>query len=212
MTSKTTVSSTTKRKIGKSTKRVPIIDTSQARSNIQVLRMCLQELGWKECIIGSSTEPDIHWHAGTFHDDNKNFKSTSARINKFPDGSEGEGIFLIQDSTRCTMVNRPYIIQEYVDRPLLINGLKFDMRIYVLILKLDPLEVLLYDEVIKRGYKAMSNRPFRNFASICGIIDESITMPSIDLLYIQIFNKCKEYASQSPATGTHRKYSFQFVH
>ncbi|CAF1423349.1 unnamed protein product [Rotaria sordida] len=301
-------------------------------------------------------------------------------IVKPSDGSEGEGIFLIQDSTRCTMVNRPYIIQEYVDRPLLINGLKFDMRIYVLILKLDPLEVLLYDEglarfatveyqapskknlhesfmhltnyslnkrsanykhasdekqtdaskrklnvvwsqlgqlfspseieqtkemiedminktvlailpelriqytlelpmtrkqnqcfqiigfdiiltdqlkpmllevnanpslcidfdhvneagkyvhelspideeikkplvletlklVIRRrnqsrsnarGYKAMSNRPFRNFASICGIIDESITMPSIDLLYIQIFNKCKEYASQSPATG-----------
>ncbi|CAF3854661.1 unnamed protein product [Rotaria sp. Silwood1] len=150
MASKTTVSSTTKRKIGKSSKHVPIIDSSQAGSNIQVLRLCLQELGWKECIISSSTEPDIYWHGGSFHDNNKNFNPNSARVNKFPDGSEGEGIFLIQDPTRCTTVNRPYIVQEYVDRPLLMNGLKFDMRIYVLILKLNPLEVLLYQEGLAR--------------------------------------------------------------
>ncbi len=39
---------------------------------------------------------------------------------------------------------------EYVQHPLLINGLKFDIRIYVLILKLDPLEILLYDEGLAR--------------------------------------------------------------
>ncbi len=39
---------------------------------------------------------------------------------------------------------------EYIDRPLLINGLKFDIRIYVLIIKLDPLEILLYDEGLAR--------------------------------------------------------------
>jgi len=39
---------------------------------------------------------------------------------------------------------------EYVQHPLLINGLKFDIRIYVLILKLDPLEILLYDEGLVR--------------------------------------------------------------
>jgi tubulin polyglutamylase TTLL11 len=41
-------------------------------------------------------------------------------------------------------------LSEYIDRPLLINGLKFDIRIYVLILKLDPLEILLYDEGLAR--------------------------------------------------------------
>lgn len=39
---------------------------------------------------------------------------------------------------------------EYIDRPVLINGLKFDVRIYVLILNLDPLEILLYDEGLAR--------------------------------------------------------------
>jgi hypothetical protein len=39
------------------------------------------------------------------------------------------------------------------------------------------------------------------FNSICGIIDQSTTMSSIDILYAQIFYKCKQFASQSPATG-----------
>jgi len=37
--------------------------------------------------------------------------------------------------------------------------------------------------------------------SICGIIDQSTPMSSIDILYTQIFYKCKQLASQSPATG-----------
>lgn len=66
------------------------------------------------------------------------------------DGSEGSGIYLIQDPSRCNMNNRPYIVQEYIDRPFLIDSLKFDIRIYVLILGLDPLEILLYDEGLVR--------------------------------------------------------------
>jgi hypothetical protein len=53
-------------------------------------------------------------------------------------------------------------LPEYIDRPLLINGLKFDMRIYVLILNLDPLEILLYDEGLVRfatvDYQAPSHK------------------------------------------------------
>jgi hypothetical protein len=51
-----------------------------------------------------------------------------------------------------------YVFEEYIDRPLLINGLKFDLRIYVLILNLYPLEIFLYDEGLVRfatiDYKA----------------------------------------------------------
>ena len=32
----------------KSDKHVPKVNISQARSNTEILRMCLQELGWKE--------------------------------------------------------------------------------------------------------------------------------------------------------------------
>ena len=53
-----------------------------------------------------------------------------------------------------------FLSTEYIDRPLLINGLKFDLRIYVLILNLYPLEIFLYDEGLVRfatvDYKAPS--------------------------------------------------------
>ena len=68
----------------------------------------------------------------------------------FIDGSQGEGIFLVRDPSQRLVTNRPHVVQEYIDRPLLINGLKFDLRIYVLILNLDPLQILLYDEGLVR--------------------------------------------------------------
>lgn len=42
------------------------------------------------------------------------------------------------------------MFSEYIDRPLLMNGLKFDLRIYALILNLYPLEIFLYDEGLVR--------------------------------------------------------------
>lgn len=64
----------------------------------------------------------------------------------------------VSSPTRSLLVNP--LSSEYIDRPLLINGLKFDLRIYVLILNLYPLEILLYDEGLVRfatiGYKAPS--------------------------------------------------------
>jgi hypothetical protein len=41
-------SSVMKKKGRNSTRRRPMVDTSQARSNIDVLRMCIRELNWNE--------------------------------------------------------------------------------------------------------------------------------------------------------------------
>ncbi|CAF3343791.1 unnamed protein product [Rotaria socialis] len=202
------------------------VDTSKARSNLPVVRLCLRELGWKECVHGSTVDSDIYWHSASFHEGHTTFPFTSGRVNKFPcmsdllrkvhltrslnnmrllfpneydfypktwflpeqsqqfkddvrylhqldkkhnrspttfivkpsDGSQGEGIYLLRDPSHIVNTNRPHVIQEYIDQPLLMNGLKFDLRIYVLILNLYPLEVYLYDEGLARfatvDYKA----------------------------------------------------------
>lgn len=42
------------------------------------------------------------------------------------------------------------VVQTYIANPLLINGYKFDLRIYVVVLSYDPLKVFIFDEGLVR--------------------------------------------------------------
>lgn len=65
--------------------------------------------------------------------------------------SRGRGISLVKDITEVAY-SEPMVIQRYLKHPLLLSGFKFDLRIYVLITALNPLEVFLY----KEGFARMS--------------------------------------------------------
>ncbi len=60
------------------------------------------------------------------------------------------------------------MVQRYISRPYLIDNLKFDLRIYVLLAGVDPLKVFIYNEGLARfateGYIAPS---WSNLEEVC---------------------------------------------
>eukprot|EP00418_Pyrodinium_bahamense_P002807 CAMPEP_0179011040 /NCGR_PEP_ID=MMETSP0796-20121207/455_1 /TAXON_ID=73915 /ORGANISM="Pyrodinium bahamense, Strain pbaha01" /LENGTH=401 /DNA_ID=CAMNT_0020706399 /DNA_START=116 /DNA_END=1318 /DNA_ORIENTATION=- len=63
--------------------------------------------------------------------------------------SQGRGIFLLRD-LRQLKLSETSVVSRYVDNPLLIQGLKFDMRIYVVVTSFDPLRAYVYREGLTR--------------------------------------------------------------
>ncbi|XP_033283151.1 tubulin polyglutamylase TTLL11 isoform X4 [Orcinus orca] len=69
-------------------------------------------------------------------------------------GCQGDGIYLIKDPSDIrlagTLQSRPAVVQEYVCKPLLIDKLKFDIRLYVLLKSLEPLEIYIAKDGLSR--------------------------------------------------------------
>ena len=63
--------------------------------------------------------------------------------------SQGKGIFLTNNIEEVPL-KHSYMVSEYVSNPLLINGLKFDLRIYVAITSVNPLRIYVFEEGLAR--------------------------------------------------------------
>ena len=68
-------------------------------------------------------------------------------IVKPPDGCKGQGIRIHNDPIAHTKPSATCVVSRYVANPLLINGAKFDMRIYVTVTSFQPLRVFVHEQV-----------------------------------------------------------------
>ncbi|KAI9188013.1 Tubulin polyglutamylase ttll6 [Blastocladiella emersonii ATCC 22665] len=65
--------------------------------------------------------------------------------------SRGIGIYLLSDPNDYEPDGEfDMVVQQYIERPMLIDGYKFDLRVYALITHCDPLRVYVYKEGLAR--------------------------------------------------------------
>ncbi|XP_072408936.1 tubulin polyglutamylase ttll6-like isoform X2 [Chiloscyllium punctatum] len=94
-------------------------------------------------------------------------KKTKTYICKPDCGCQGRGIFITRNLKDIKQGDR-LICQQYISKPFLIDGFKFDLRIYVLVTSCDPFRIYIYKEGLARFATSKYNEPSHsNLDDIC---------------------------------------------
>ncbi|XP_073443697.1 tubulin polyglutamylase TTLL5 isoform X2 [Dendrobates tinctorius] len=75
--------------------------------------------------------------------------------------SRGRGVYLVNSPSQVSMEEN-LLVSRYISNPLLIDGFKFDVRLYVLITSYDPLVIYLYEEGLTRFATVRYDRAAKN--------------------------------------------------
>jgi tubulin polyglutamylase TTLL6/13 len=65
------------------------------------------------------------------------------------DGSQGKGIFLTRNPDSIKPSDQ-LVVQKYIHKPHLIDGFKYDLRVYVYVVGVNPLRVYIYSNGLAR--------------------------------------------------------------
>jgi len=80
-----------------------------------------------------------------------NGRKNKTFIVKPSDGYQGKGIFLTREFENVPVdYNSTIVVQRYIHKPLLLDGHKFDLRLYVLVTGCDPLRIFLHEQGLVR--------------------------------------------------------------
>ena len=100
--------------------------------------------------------PDTYILPNEFHDFHAHYtklRQTEPKRNvwivKPANSSQGRGIHIIESLDELN-VDETSVISRYITNPLLINGHKFDLRIYVIVTSYEPLRVYVFKEGLAR--------------------------------------------------------------
>lgn len=64
--------------------------------------------------------------------------------------SQGKGIFITNNIQEVQALKQSSLVSEYIHNPFLLDGYKFDLRIYVALTSINPLRIYVYDEGLVR--------------------------------------------------------------
>ncbi|KAM6896935.1 tubulin polyglutamylase ttll6 [Xenentodon cancila] len=110
-------------------------------------------------------------------------------------GCQGKGI-IITKSTKDIQPGEHLICQVYISKPLIIDGYKFDLRLYVLVTSCDPFSIFIFKEGLVRFCTTKYNEPTHgNVNDVC----MHLTNYSI--------NKNSENFVRDEDVGSKRKFS-----
>ena len=105
----------------------------------------------------------------------KAFETCDLWIAKPAGGSRGKGIKIVRERPRVAPGHR-LIVQKYIRDPLLINGLKFDLRFYVAVTSVDPLRIYIYDN----GLVRLATQPYEENIDDTELLTAHLTNFSIN--------------------------------
>uniref|UniRef100_G1KFB6 Tubulin tyrosine ligase like 6 n=1 Tax=Anolis carolinensis TaxID=28377 RepID=G1KFB6_ANOCA len=94
-------------------------------------------------------------------------KKSKTYICKPDSGCQGRGIFITR-TVKDIKPGEDMICQLYISKPFIIDGFKFDLRVYVLVTSCDPLRVFVYKEGLARfATSAYSDPSQSNLDDVC---------------------------------------------
>jgi len=111
-------------------------------------------------------------------------------------GCQGRGIFLTKRPAKAVKSNDRYIVQQYISRPLLIDGFKFDLRIYALVTACDPLRIYVFHE----GLARFATMPYADPGNV------NMDQPCMHLTNYSINKHSKDFI-RDEESGHKRKFS-----
>lgn len=100
---------------------------------------------------GPSKEASQRGQPGSEKNREKRSTSAAAAVGRANDVvGEAEAVAATTVAAAATADTDPFIVQRYIPNPLLINGFKVDLRVYVAVTSFDPLRVFIYNEGLVR--------------------------------------------------------------
>ncbi|CAD8073735.1 unnamed protein product [Paramecium sonneborni] len=129
------------------------------------------------------------WHLPYQSEELRNKQGTGIFIIKPEANCQGRGIFLTKKLD--SFLDKHYVVQEYISNPYLIDGLKFDLRIYVMLKSITPLKIFMYQEGLARFSTKKYVRPQKkNLSSVTmHLTNYAINKRSKDFVFNDDTNK-----------------------